>query len=159
MARFMPLMVLGAAWLMTPNRSDGRQIFPKTYEELYASADLVVIANALATEDAGKGLKNKGNDEYRVAVLTTLKVIHIVKGKHKDPKLVVFHYRFTDRGRHVENGPSYVRFDTREKNDLSGSPYTAYLLYLKRRDDGLYECVTGQTDPVFSVKVIKPAED
>jgi hypothetical protein len=138
MARLTTFSFLIIGWLMTPGLSHSRQVFPLKYDELFKRAELVVIANALSTVDAGEDVKGKGNNKYRIAVLSTLKLIHVIKGEHKAKQLVVFHYRFTEKGEQVANSCKYIKFDISKKEDWSGSPFTAYLLFLKKRKDGRY---------------------
>src|SRR5271166_2977313 len=119
MSRLAALCLLAPVWLLMAGRSDARPVPVLSFEELFKDAEVVVVANAVSTADAGKDIKNKKNDEYRVAILTTLNVIQAVKGEHKDAKLVVFHYRFTKRRRGLVNGPCYINFDTSKEKAIN----------------------------------------
>jgi hypothetical protein len=174
MTRLIPVLLLATISLTMAGTTEGRPVPVLSYEELFKEAELVIIANAVASVDAGKDIQKKNEEgQDSVAVLTTIKVIHVVKGKHSKKKLELVHYRLR-KGASIKNGPSYVKFDTRQKKDLeiiidsdskrSGSvevetPCTTYLIFLKKRADGYYECVTGQTDPIYSVKKITDAEE
>jgi hypothetical protein len=132
--------------------AEARLVFPLSYKQLFKDAELVVIANAVSCADADKHIKNEQGDNS-VPVLTSFKVLHVVKGAYERPSLVLLHYRLKE-GVLIFNGPDYVKFDTAQKRDLTGWawPSTAYMLFLKKRRDGRYECVGGQTDPGFAVK-------
>ena len=156
MARLVGLVLVAATCGMTTVRSQAREVDNPSYRELFSRAELVLVAKAVSTVDAaGKGAGADRN-WHRVAVLTTFDCIYVIKGKHQNKNLVLFHYRWRDDEwkMKVRNPPRYVRFDTGGKLDESGSAQTAYMLFLKKGDDGRYECVTGPTDPVFSVKKI-----
>jgi hypothetical protein len=88
----------------------------------------------------------------------------VVKGKHPKRELGVLHYRLK-KGVWNNNGPLYVKFDLRKENVLDsekgavdGPPRTAYMIFLKKRADGYYQCVTGQADAALSVKKLTPVD-
>jgi hypothetical protein len=149
LVRFIGLALIPVVGTIAISRCEARSVPDCPYEELFKHADLVVTAQAVLTADAAK---DPSSNKYRVARLTTLKIVHVIKGSHRDRDLVVLHYRCTEEGRWVKNGPSYVDFDATAKRN--GTPRTMYLLFLRIRPDGRFECVTGQTDPIFSVKKI-----
>jgi hypothetical protein len=131
--------------------SQARAIKVWTYQELFEGADLVVLARAVSDADAGYRVTDKPLRNYLVGVLTTFEVEQVVKGGHEGKELVVFHYRMSKDAPPVENGPLLVSFqNTADSGGMAvGAP--TYLLFLKRRADGRYECVSGQIDPALSV--------
>jgi hypothetical protein len=85
----------------------------------------------------------------------------VLKGTHKGDQLEVFHYRMKE-GAHVANGPLLPTFHTQKmliwhNGGATSITVPTYLLFLKRRKDGRYECVSGQFDSLLSVKqLIEP---
>jgi len=78
-----------------------------------------------------------------------------------DIEIEFVHFRYKDDVDRIGNGPWLIRFRT--EGPVTGRrllPFSKpvrgskpkYLLFLKRRDDGKYEAVSGQEDPVDSVK-------
>jgi hypothetical protein len=138
--------------------AQGRQVPDWPNELLFKTADLVVVAKVQAVEDATDKVADKPDDHY-VGVLTTFQVEYVIKGEHKDKELAVYHYRLKE-GVHIANGPMLVSFQTKtmsirySRGDYPFKP--EYMLFLKRRSDSRYECVSGQDDPVFSVKLLVP---
>src|SRR5262245_4154502 len=63
------------------------------FERLFKQADLVVVARALSTVDAGVDVKDKLPRDYFIRVVTTLEVDYVIKGEWKDKKIVLPHYR------------------------------------------------------------------
>ncbi|HXE55944.1 MAG TPA: hypothetical protein VN541_23160 [Tepidisphaeraceae bacterium] len=121
---------------------------------MIAKADVVVIAQAVSNRDTtifdpqdGWGL--------RMGVKTRFDNLTVLKGKVKGDSLVVFHFRFAGPP-HDINGPSLVKFKPRGSKD---HPATDYLLFLKRSPNGEFEPVTGQVDPVYSVRKVTSLTD
>jgi hypothetical protein len=143
----------------------GRQIDLWPYDKLFKQADTVVVAKAIQTIDAGDRIKDKVPREYLKAVLTTFEVTHVIKGKSKE-KLVLCHFLYDERKKDLEiqNGPMLVDFHN--KTLVIRYPGVAvslsppdYMLFLRGRPDGRYECVSGQFDPALSVKqIINPLD-
>jgi hypothetical protein len=134
-----------------------RQVEPWPYDKLFIKADYVVIVKAQSTEDAGKAVTDKPPFEDCIGVITTFKIQHVIKGDIKGDKCSVFHYRQDEtRG---ANGPQLVQFHSKEVRIEYGGWSTTlsspeYMLFLKKRDDGRFECVSGQIDPILSVRQI-----
>jgi hypothetical protein len=154
-------------WTMTPCLSIallvacqglGRQVPDWSYKKLFERSDLVVVAKAVSTSEAGKKIKEKAPHRDLQAVLTTFKVVHVIKGKFSEKKLVVVHYRVHPKKELlVANGPHLVEFHAKcleisYPGGKTSLPPPDYMLFLKKRKDGRYECVTGQVDPIYSVK-------
>ncbi len=85
-----------------------------------------------------------------VGVNTVFKRWAVIKGKLSDETFTVRHNRFFDPKflPKEEDGPSIVEFDA--------TGHTQYLLFLKKRDDGRYEAVSGAMDGYLSVKIVTP---
>ena len=83
------------------------------------------------------------------------------------------HFQYTENSRPYNNGPGLVSFfmnpvslDATQENGKDGErrelkqkrqsliSKPEYLLFLKKRKDGLYEAVSGQIDPSFSVRAL-----
>jgi hypothetical protein len=138
----------------------GRLLELWPYDKLFQRADLVVIATAVSTVDAPANIKDQAPEDHLKGVCTTFRVAHVVKGAHRGKELTVFHYRLAlKEGQGIVNGPSLVRFHSGRLNlsypgGFASLPPPEYLLFLKKRPDGRFECVSGQYDPDQSVKQI-----
>jgi hypothetical protein len=155
--------------------SGARQVEVWPSDRLVQQADLVVLARAVSVSTC--------QDEWNERVFargkfqgleTTFEVASTLKGRsEKSLKLLHFQYK---PGTHPDNdGPGLVSFITkplsidirireseadqlRELEPISQNVVSApeYLLFLKQRDDGRYEAVSGQLDPEFSVRALLP---
>jgi hypothetical protein len=135
-----------------------RQIESWPYARLFKEADLIVIATAERTSDTKDRPKTRRWELVRQ--VTVFSVHRTLKGKVEGPTVRVLHFRLP-RGKLAEDGPLLVSFRTksrvikrvvdgaREEVQLSKGEY---LLFLKARNDGRYEPVSGQIDPVLSVR-------
>jgi hypothetical protein len=143
-----------------------RQIEDWPFAKLMKKADLVVIANMVSETDAGQRVTDKPSKDYLVGVLTTFEVKAVLKGKNKGKNLTLFHYRYdwkkVEAKGGIGNGPMLVSFHNEKMNivargELIPLKKPAYLLFLRQRADGRYECVSGQVDPSLSVRqLIEP---
>jgi hypothetical protein len=140
-----------------------RQIQEWPYNKLFKHADLVIIAKPVAVRDAEKddhATPPKGYSDYLTGVVTSLEVLHVVKGEYKLKKLDLTHFQYK-KGVRVANGPMLVEFHTKDMQ-LSGGRWSGiyppeYMLFLKKGKDGRMEPVSGQVDPRLSVKQIMGA--
>lgn len=126
------------------------------YEKLFKEADVVVIAEATATADTGEKIMVKDWQTEFLEVNTTFAVKHVLKGDAALKSLSVRHLRAPD-GALIRNGPLFVvfrtdgiSFETKQLKGKTGKP--EYMLFLKSRKDGRFEAVSGQIDPILSVK-------
>ena len=129
------------------------------YDKLFKSADVVVIAKVISVTVADDDVAEKKPRAYFKGVLTTFEVKYVMKGDHKDKRIEVFHYGFKENEKIPDNGPMLVSFHKesmeihyKEGAAILGEPQ--YMIFLKKRKDGRYECVSGQFDPLLSVKQI-----
>jgi hypothetical protein len=142
----------------------GRLIENWPYERLLKESDLVVIARAEGTVDTKDRFDKSGWKVEFIGQETTFTVAAVLKGKHLAGKpLKVLHFRLPD-GVLVENGPLLVTF---HKESLPVTEIVAgkrierkkgrvdYILFLRARPDGRYEPVSGQIDPVLSVRELQ----
>jgi len=159
-ALFLPLVIVGLA-----ATADARPVRAWTYQELLSGADVVVIATPLpakATEDTS-GFKR----DYLAAIETTLTANAVLKGNVMvNEQLKFVHYRLKDDAK-VINGARLIHFRTKgsllgfvsEDGKQARGARPKYLLFLKRRSDGRYEAVSGQMDPIDSVKLMSHPDE
>ena len=129
--------------------TQGRPVRVWSYQELYTSSDLVVIAKAVSTKDTREQASLPGiqPDVKVIGVITGLEVQVVFKGEKTRTKVYLHHYRLADPAMPMTNGPSLVAFDSK-KNE-------SYLFFLKQETpDGPYAPVSGQTDPAW-ISVIR----
>ena len=159
MRPWLPAMFLTAAVLVTP--AAGRQIESWSYERLFKAADVVVIASAKQTTDSDDAAPDGLWSKSLVGRRTTFTVLSALKGRPDADTITVRHFKLATN-LIVQNGPLLVTFRTKGRTiQGSGSdqyrvelPAPQYLLFLKAAPDGLLEPVSGQIDPVLSVKEI-----
>ena len=151
-----------AVLLLTANTSDARPIRNWTYNDLLKESDLVVIANVTdtkvvpTTDDVSvNGLARLGRDFQQLETVFLVRVI--VKGEHKQERLHLVHFGIGPKTESMPNGPMLIEFSKSDRiaRTLTGKERVYgrdYLLFLKIRNDGKYDPVTGQVDSVLSVR-------
>jgi hypothetical protein len=126
------------------------------YDELFANADFVVIAEpASKTRDTRERTvltKNISPGVSALGVVTEFKCLLVLKGA-KRQHFTLHHYRLVpaDRVDRVErvilNGPTFKTYEPQ----LGGQPF---LMFLVRERDGRFAPVAGQIDPLISVQEV-----
>ncbi len=138
----------------------GRQIDDWPYEKLAKEADLILVAKAISTDDAAADVADKPPRDYLVGVISSFQVKYVIKGALQTKKISVFHYRLNlKEGQEIGDGPLLVSFQAKESRVRRewGTTVLAppeYMMFLKKRNDGRYECVSGQFDPSLSVRQV-----
>ena len=132
------------------------QVF--NYDEMYAKADLVVIATPVSVKELDEKTElpgvRWGNDPIRVFGLETTFQVSVVLRCGVEPailgkdRIVLHHYRLENPK--AAEAPNAVQLLTVKPEDRS-----QYLMFLKRAADGRYEPFNGQTDPVFSIEKLR----
>jgi hypothetical protein len=132
-------------------------------DELRTCADLVVVAEWVATEDVGRGVDQPEQESSVPAIesRTTLKVLAILKNDGASLPaavggvLLLTHYRIDDErwqranpGRGLVNTGTVLQF----RNQVG-----PYLLFLKKSHKGGYEPLSGHTFPTDSVFLLSKA--
>jgi hypothetical protein len=136
------------------------------YERLFKEADLVVIAKAGDTADTNDRFSTKGWKVEFIGQETQFVAETILKGKlGADKKLTVLHYRLP-KGVEIINGPLLVKFrkdGVSLKGTINGTAFKGgvgrpdYMLFLRLRPDGRYEPLSGEIDPVLSIRELHSA--
>jgi len=126
------------------------------YDKLFKNAELVVIVQFVSVRDATEKDKAVPPAKFDnlVGIVTTFKVLHVVKGEYKEENLDLVHFKLKE-GTAIVNGPLLVSFEKGieikgEKWKLSQA--CEYVLFLKKGKDGRLDFVSGQYDPELSVK-------
>jgi hypothetical protein len=154
--RLIGSLVLACACLtLLVGRSQARSIEDWPFDKLFKHAELVVIVRPLSVRDATA--KDKavppGNRDYLAGVVTTFKVLHVVKGAYKEEKFDLVHFKRKEGARLPANGPLLVSFQTKGvKIGDSWYRHSEYMLFLKADNDKRLAFVSGQFDPELSVK-------
>ena len=142
--------VVIAALLFLQATVAGLIAHPWTFDELMSKSDLIVIAERIATRDAGTKTEfTELRPPFPVVELNTdFKVLSALKGTPARAMLVLRHYRQdTDRlPGPVLNAPLGL--------DFSSGPTSVYLLFLQRESDDLYAPTSGHVFPEFSILVL-----
>ena len=168
--KFVFAVVCAICFLAYPSAAEARLSRKWTYDQLLKEADLVVIAEAVWTEQADDEPPNHSWPRELVAQNTTFKVRLTLKGKAEGEKIKVLHFKFGQYKKGLDDRllsldePHFVAFRTgpmtvgtgKEKHVL---PAPEYLLFLKKTKDGRYEPLSGQFDPDRSIReVSKPLD-
>jgi hypothetical protein len=144
---------------MLTGPAQARELPDWSYERLFKEAEVVVIATADSMEETGTTTQeNQWKVEF-VEVSTTFSINAVLKGKPEAKRLKVIHHLLRPDVR-VENGPLLVSFrlkpmkvKTAKGKESLGKPQ--YLLFLKKRNDGAFELLSGPIDPALSVRIMQ----
>lgn len=164
-----PLLLLPLA--MMACLAHGRLVKVWTHEELAAGADAIAVIAAVNIEKTDLPLpadfpKGVAKENYQ-AWVTTCKVLAGFEGvvaEHKELRIV--HFTYSDQINIVSNGAQFMKFtvgpverevETVENGRSEGRRSwkqlkPQWLAYLKRREDGRYEPVSGNYDATDSFK-------
>jgi hypothetical protein len=137
--------------------SFARRIERWSYDELFKESDLIVVATPLSSHSSKETTSDNIWNEKMLGVNTTFRVSSVNKGSISEHQLTVLHYKLANAVK-IDDGPLLVSFrlkslelKTVEGKKISfGKP--EYLLFLKKRPDDRYEPVSGQIDPLLSVR-------
>ena len=159
--------------LLAPSTTWARKVEDWSYDRLFKEADLVVIAHALGFATSKQEWPGKVFEkDCFEGVETIFHASSVLKGE--DSRCIhLVHFKYTDHTRPYNDGPSLVSFfmkpisidvmqqhrEEDEQRELkqkrqSVTSKPEYLLFLKKRKDGLYEAVSGQMDPGLSVRAL-----
>ena len=171
------LIVAFLPFLLIFSLSFARKVEDWTYERLFKEADLVMIGSVEGWGSAKAQWSEKIFDKARFeATKTAFTPLSIIKGEPAFVCTWLLHFSYKKGAAPYNDGPSLVSFlkkpviikvkskEEGEANELKpkrqGKSVVSppeYLLFLKMRQDGLYEPVSGQLDAAFSVRAIFPS--
>jgi hypothetical protein len=124
-----------------PSSAPGRFGESASYEEMFAKADLIVIAKPISTAATTERTMLMPDRFHVIGINTYFETRVVFKGDKKVKIFVLHHYKLDPDIEKlvIINGPSLVDIDL-------GKP-RAFLLFLTKETDGRYAPVSGQTDP------------
>ena len=110
-----------SAWLLaltalcmtsTGNRSATRLREYWPISKSYAKADVVMIVKVAEVRDAkeGEAIPPKGEERYLSGVVTKFNVEQMIKGEEKRKSIELVHFKNTQEGARIINGPCLVSF-------------------------------------------------
>lgn len=156
---FLCASVVVAAVMAAPVHARLLENWP--YDRLFKEADLVVIAIAGESTDTKDRFSKKGWNVEFIGQNTQFVAESILKGKlGANKKLTVLHYRLPE-GVLIKNGPLFVKFRKDAamlQGTINGTAFKGglgrpdYMLFLRLRQDGRYEPVSGEVDPALSIR-------
>ena len=130
------------------------------YEKLFGEANLIIIGRPVSVRDAKPDEKLEPPAAFLAGVVTVFHIDHVVKGDHQKSELELVHFRVRNGAQAPrENAPMLVQFVAKPVKPravadclpgLLDEPQ--YLMFLKKTNDGRWECVSGQINPKLSVK-------
>jgi hypothetical protein len=133
-----------------------------TFEERHAKADLVVIAEPIATKDTGRRTVHPSlrPDLPVIELETELKVLTTLKGQ-SEPVIRLKHYRIDMDEWRRRNGAEagLVNAGTHLSFDAPKERPPAYVLFLTATDGGRFEPLSGHTFPTETVFRLMPATE
>jgi hypothetical protein len=124
-----------------------------TFEERTAKADLIVIAQPIATTDTGRRTVHPSlhPDLPVIELETELKVLSTLKGQ-SDPVIRLKHYRIDmDEWKRRHGDAGFVNAGTHLSFDTAKNSKAAYLLFLTVTDGRRFEPLSGHTFPTDTV--------
>ena len=147
--------------------ADARLIELWEYERLMDESDLVIVGTVESAGDFDGTTEIRLFGDVLEPQLTTFKVTGVLKGELEPKTLELVHCRMRENVGGVRNGPLLAHFESAGRTiriESGGHAGTlvqenqpAYLLFLKRRNDGRYEPVAGQVDSEMSVRKLTSA--
>lgn len=142
MKRILPLLLL----IALPALVSARLMQAWTYQDLFDTADVVVIARPVATKVTAETPVLPRIPNIKLTGLETeFEVSTVMKGAKKD-KFVLHYYRLAKPDELLINGPNFLTF--------IASRQDRFLMFLVRERDGRYAPVGGQEDPAL-ISVLK----
>ncbi len=158
-----PIRLAIAAFIVAviPTQAIGRTIDLKTYEQLLAESDVVVIVHALSTRNTKPGddvVPLAREDDSLEPVFTRFRTLALLKGDAaKEFDLCHYRYNESKRVSVVTNGPMLVEFPTHANQgelwkEWMGPGNNDYILFLVRDDSDRLTFVSGQFDPELSTR-------
>ncbi|MGB8352798.1 MAG: hypothetical protein WCD79_02835 [Chthoniobacteraceae bacterium] len=155
------LPVIGLFLLAITAQLDARGISIWSYAKLRNCADFVVIAKTISNTDT-KDVFLAEKDGY-TGVNTEFEVLDVSKGDVDAKKITVLHFKNAPGSSHMD-GALTIHFRIKTLAETAAEMHPehlqnpearqVYILFLKKRNDGRYEPVTGQLDSSLSAKEI-----
>ena len=123
--------------------AQARRVVVPGYKAMAESAHLVVIAAPTSRVELNEPKTIFGHPA--VVINTTFYPVVILKGSllQGEKEFVLRHLREKGPQKIRENAPSLIDFVLDDRSQ--------YLMFLRRRIDGQYEAVNGQTDPAWCI--------
>jgi hypothetical protein len=150
--------------------SFGRAVRLWSYEELVAKSDVVAVVEPLENQpakDTFPGHRYGRTTDDFVATNTRFKVHVMLKGDRESPaELALLHFSYSPSVGGIVNGAHFIRFSIgplqyERRAVKDGKPIGGvttfqqeplWLAFLKRREDGRFEPVTGHYDSARSFR-------
>lgn len=125
--------------------SNARYLPHWPFDKLVAQADLVAIIVPIENRPADDAFPGNRSAADFVATNTWFKVAATLKA-HGEPlaDLTVLHFAYS-RAAKIANGANFIRFGV-------GQRHAGWLAFLKRREDGRFEPVSGHHDSALSFR-------
>ena len=132
----------------------------RQYDDLFESANLVLIVEPLSVREANeqdKVVPPERLAKYLDGFVAHLLVLHVIKGNYKEDTLDLVHFKWKKDAQLVNAG-MMANFNV-QKERLP-EPFLRYstggiLLFLSKTKDGHYEFLTGQESPSQSVRKLR----
>ena len=173
----MKSLIAATLFLFAVSLGFARKVEDWPYERLFKESDLVMIGSIQGWRTAKAEWPEKIFEKERCeAKMTAFHPRAGLKGEPAFPCIWVLHFSYKKGALPYEDGPSLVTFlkkpviiEVKSKeegkskelqlkrtgNSLVSPP--EYLLFLKQREDGNYEPVSGQLDAALSVRALFPS--
>ncbi len=147
--KFIVVLVITLLSLFNYLSADARLMESWDYDRLAEKSNLIVIGvQSLPSKISSKKmiLPNIMPETSGYETITTFVIVATLKGQATEKVIRLRHCTLNPQPVTSLNGPGLVNFDPNYKY--------AYLLFLKEGGDGIYEPMSGQTDPDQSIKKI-----
>ena len=173
----MKSLIAATLFLFAVSLGFARKVEDWPYERLFKESDLVMIGSIQGWRTAKAEWPEKIFDKARFeAKMTAFHSLSDLKGEAAFPCIWILHFSYKKGEIPYEDGPSLVTFlkkpviiEVKSKEEgkskelqlkRTGNSLVSpleYLLFLKQREDGNYEPVSGQLDAASSVRALFPS--
>jgi hypothetical protein len=141
--KFMKIYLTFLIALCFGSNIQARLIQNWSYDMLNANATLVVIATPATVSETTERTNLYSTVSVK-GVETSFKVLTVLKGDRKTESFVLHHFALGESNQIIIDGPLLISFKPHS--------YKLYLMFLQKEADGRYVAVSGQSEPVFSMK-------
>ncbi len=138
--------------------SYSRSVILYSFDELADKATVVVIATPTTVTATTNQCTFDGGSIKGTGVETSFRILGVLKGDRTIKELTLRHFARVTPETEMKNGVMIMYMDGPNLISFEPNSHKQYLMFLQKEADGRYVAVTGQEDPIDSVKQLKEDE-